>query len=506
MTVSKYDVIIVGAGVGGLIVGALMAAKEGQKVLVLEKENRVGGRAIHFRGEDINTVEDYLNPLEKIAGRLVRSEPDLQIMIDRKLLHGYSFEAGWHGLLVGRMSRICHILNSLGKPLDNIAPYQGFAWWDEGKLYEVTDRGKFPWMSEADFEEMHRIAGEIYRMSTEEARSYNSITLLDWLTQRTNNQKVFDFYDITGAFLIGLNSAREVSAGEYILTTRAVARAGVSLYSGSVATATQPGLHKIAYNLAEVIAEQGGTIRLNSKAKNVVVENNSAVGVIVEGKNGDEEIRASNVVCNIPLQFALKSNLLPEDILPEEFVQKVKHLKSGGGLCPHFGLNRKVIHVPGMYMTKVYPDKSLFPDGVVLGYASNSLLDEGRAPNGKQLIEVWIGFSTEEMKMLWETGKIHMICDLSMDFMRKHHPEFDEALEWALFPMIDHVMSVAPSVDQVWENMPDQKCPNIDGLYFVGDSVRNYAQYTDGVGHGALICMNAMTGKDYLKLLPDYQR
>lgn len=47
----KYDVIIIGAGIGGLTAGAILA-KNGKKVLVLEKNPMAGGYAVNFkRGE-----------------------------------------------------------------------------------------------------------------------------------------------------------------------------------------------------------------------------------------------------------------------------------------------------------------------------------------------------------------------------------------------------------------------------------------------------------------------
>ena len=50
MVEAKYDVIIIGAGAAGLGVGAVLAAKERKKVLVVEKEEYVGGRLLSFVG------------------------------------------------------------------------------------------------------------------------------------------------------------------------------------------------------------------------------------------------------------------------------------------------------------------------------------------------------------------------------------------------------------------------------------------------------------------------
>ena len=48
----KYDVIVIGAGVGGPAAGAILAKEEGMKVLVMEKASRVGGRDISFNLSD----------------------------------------------------------------------------------------------------------------------------------------------------------------------------------------------------------------------------------------------------------------------------------------------------------------------------------------------------------------------------------------------------------------------------------------------------------------------
>jgi phytoene dehydrogenase-like protein len=44
----KYDIIIIGAGLGGLIAGAKLS-REGKKVLLIEQHNRPGGCATTFK-------------------------------------------------------------------------------------------------------------------------------------------------------------------------------------------------------------------------------------------------------------------------------------------------------------------------------------------------------------------------------------------------------------------------------------------------------------------------
>ena len=47
---NDYDVIVVGCGIAGSVVGAILSNMERQKVLILEASSQIGGRATSFRG------------------------------------------------------------------------------------------------------------------------------------------------------------------------------------------------------------------------------------------------------------------------------------------------------------------------------------------------------------------------------------------------------------------------------------------------------------------------
>jgi len=49
---ARYDVVVIGAGLGGLTAGAILA-REGRKVLVIERSNSVGGAASSYKVGDL---------------------------------------------------------------------------------------------------------------------------------------------------------------------------------------------------------------------------------------------------------------------------------------------------------------------------------------------------------------------------------------------------------------------------------------------------------------------
>ncbi len=78
----KYDIVIIGAGLGGLTAGAKLA-KEGRKVLVLEQHNRPGGCATTFQRGDF-TLEVGLHEMDGPSQRDMKTRifNDLDVFSD----------------------------------------------------------------------------------------------------------------------------------------------------------------------------------------------------------------------------------------------------------------------------------------------------------------------------------------------------------------------------------------------------------------------------------------
>src|SRR5207253_6490346 len=75
---ARYDVVVIGAGLGGLTAGAILA-RAGRKVLVIERSNSVGGAASSYKSGDLfvegslHETSDPNDPRDPKHSALVRA-------------------------------------------------------------------------------------------------------------------------------------------------------------------------------------------------------------------------------------------------------------------------------------------------------------------------------------------------------------------------------------------------------------------------------------------------
>ncbi len=149
-----YDAVIIGAGLAGLSAAALLATEEKRKVLVLEKEDYVGGRLVSFAAEN-GTLKLHGKSLDhkkfkkvmaSVYAWVARSEPDMETMLKEKLLDGYSFEAGGHATFWGTKGRVGFLLGYLDKAVP-LPGNEGFSVVDpeEYKLFPMEKGGNYGW-------------------------------------------------------------------------------------------------------------------------------------------------------------------------------------------------------------------------------------------------------------------------------------------------------------------------------------------------------------------------
>ncbi|MCK9233390.1 MAG: NAD(P)/FAD-dependent oxidoreductase, partial [Syntrophales bacterium] len=141
----NYDVIVVGAGVGGLTVASL-AALEGLKTLLVEQCDRVGGRALSIRGEEIlaRGAAWYKGLLAKQYSWIPYSEPDLDEIIAKGMLKGYTLDVGYHGVALNGDGYFLDLDERLGTGVQMVgnlnSTYIGDEWYMDFHAGKIDDR------------------------------------------------------------------------------------------------------------------------------------------------------------------------------------------------------------------------------------------------------------------------------------------------------------------------------------------------------------------------------
>jgi len=504
---SNYDVVIVGCGIAGSIVGAILSSLEHRKVLILEHSPVIGGRAISFRGDEIRDAGDFKRILGLSANAWVseRSEPELSEMIKRRLLDGYVLEAGGRGAWYTNRGRVSHALAAFNKP-SIFYPNVGFVWYDhQWKPHKVVRGVRYGWMTEEDYTEMVKVHKRKLQVRTiAEAEKLDRVTLKDWLQQITSNEKALEFHYAMGTFQSIIDDPALNSAGENLKCFLQVQETGVHITHGSWGFAGDPGHRFIPEGFAAVVRDNGGQIVTNAKVKEISVQGGEVTGLIAEIGGEAVEIKAPVVVSTVPPKAMLK--LLPQGVLPDDFVRLCERVINTSMIGGQFGLTKPLsdfceveADARAFYHTAMLiPESSgLFRGNVPLDAGTVSQNAPTVAPAGKYLALMSSSVLSDEAR---DQKKVNIVIDKTLDFMDTAFPGWWGALEWMLFTVGESAMCWRHPED---ENL-DIKCPSVDGLYFAGDAFgeRINAGGVESATHSGFICASAIAGKDYLEMLP----
>ncbi|MBI1735792.1 MAG: FAD-dependent oxidoreductase [Candidatus Rokubacteria bacterium] len=495
----RFDIVAVGAGLGGLCAAALLAAREGRRILVLERASQLGGRATSFVGQELASWDDYARPLG-VAGRtrVHRAIPDADTIVREHRLDGYVFETGIHGIFP--WGRITHILNAIGKPVP-LAPNDAAAFYSGGRFHRVRRGERFPWMNERDHRDTKTLVREMLRMDAREIDDLDHVPFGVWLRERTDSERAIEFHNVMAGINLTLTDLAKMSTGDNIRINRQCVFAGYNMANGGTGALGEPGYRMVFDRLAEAIRAAGGEVRTNSRVTEILVRGRQVTGVAVQGPTGTYEVRAPAVVSNVPIQNTF--TLLPETLFPAEWVQRVRGFWSAGGLCVTYGMRRPLLR-EAAYVPKLLTAADAGTDAdLFYVYWPSSAWAPTRAPLGEQLVEGYVPLTEAETR---DQGVLDRVCDAILAFMRAEYPGFDRDLKWVVFPVTNFLCGVAPSPHQVGEAKPEIASPHVDGLYFTGDTVKGWGCAADAAVHAALLCASAVGTQDYLQVVPSFMR
>jgi len=125
------------------------------------------------------------------------------------------------------------------------------------------------------------------------------------------------------------------------------------------------------------------------------------------------------------------------------------------------------------------------------------------APPGKHVIAYSIALTEDE---LHDRDKVNRVIDLGRDIFHKTFPKMKADTLWEIWTCSDKGFGDWPPPGA---RRPDTTQPGLEGLFFAGDGygARTWGSGMDAAIHSALLCVDAMTGQNFVeKVLPDYHR
>jgi phytoene desaturase len=248
LAMKTYDVVIVGAGAGGLFAAACLV-NAGRSVLLLDGSEVLGGRAssVQIDGFTVNKgaialktggVMEEIMRESGVALDVRIPEPRTTFRVDGKIVN--SGKGGLGILLAGLTKSAAKI----------------------GAKFVDARNGDLP----------------------EEQQ-----TTKEWLTTFTRNKTVHGLFRNLCAILFSVNP-EELPARTFL---------SFFARSASVPIGFCPrGTIGVWQDIAAAIQARGGEIRLATPVKQIVVENGIATGVVVDGPDGPQTIAARAVISN----------------------------------------------------------------------------------------------------------------------------------------------------------------------------------------------------------------
>lgn len=413
MTSKRYDTVVIGSGVHGLSVAALLAHL-GYKTLVVEKLSEIGGR--------FSTV-DY---------------------------NGYKIPTG--GCMIPQAGSFKRLCDEIGVEFQVCAIPQA-TYLIDGKKFRPPPKGGIAAIlaqlckSEA---ELSRILNAIRRTRAWELPS-DEITLRDWLLQYTDNEMVLEFFNNLCVAWIIINSW-EASAKSFFQFL-------FEVMSDWTQSALAPqGSIVLMESLARVVREKGGDVWTSCTAKEILVTDGIAQGIIVD-KDGEGEIEVA-------------AKVVISDTGPKETIRL-----AGSGNFDEGHLREVSRMVSGiMFSAAIVSDRPLYDEPVIVTLKARrmlSLIDmtlpcPQLAPPGKHL---YITYSAP--KSMTEPCDFKEEADLLVQDLSDNIPEFEkhgEVLHMACFrgdwPVVRNVARVGYS--------PISRKTPVENLYNVGDGVGSF--------------------------------
>lgn len=451
---SKYDVVVIGAGSAGLSAGALLA-KEGKKVLVVERSPYLGGRGMAIDDE------------------------------------GFKVNLGGH-LIEDSGSGLTKVFEHVGKTLIHGEVSNEMPVWDNEKGTWGSIRDRYA----GNKDELKKVIKALGETSWDELEQWDDRSLREWIHQHTHDQGVVDLFEFLAVLECLTDEWWDHSASDNLWVRKMHYE---EKHSAAYSCWPGQGWDGMWQDLADAIVEHGGEVRLGTSVERVLIEDHQVVGVTLPREprmlpnEVFEEIvvETSCVISTLPVWNVLK--VVPEWELPDWYTAQIRHLSQDRFRVSWLNLYLATEEPVTMYDPKELSTWLATPHSPTPGYMfDQAAMDPSSAPDGMHLYVmggVIPGSKGRDQRYLldmferFEAGIKVMYPGFEKSVWRRRSLVFDPAFGVVQKPML------------VGQYRPHWRAPNVDGLYFASETFKSRGVGTDRAARAALTVVEDYLGR-----------
>lgn len=437
-TLDGKKVVVVGTGIGGAGVSALLA-KEGADVLILERNAFPGGKAASFEREGFvyDSGVHWLARGERGPLGEIATEAGVELEF-RSMDDGVQFSLG------GRTA-------TLPTDMDDEDSMKGFF----SELGVIPENISDAW---AFFEDVMRVKSPL------ELDELDGVSLADYVSKFVSDDP---FYRLIEAFagIYMVIGPHQSSAGEFILCLSTHIREKSLSYPLG-------GMRAIPLAYLKATETRGGAVRYASPVERIVVEAGRVRGVEADGF-----IPADIVISNTGIKETVE--LVGRHNVPEQYLKRVENFRlSYGAVSVKYALDAEVVKPPVIFH---YPDTSvqeLADRQAAIFIPVPSAADSSLAPPGCQMVLaaslVPPGLESPEEADIFCT----VVNDRIENTMQDLFPDIERHVIWKMRTNTRYiaeisgrktgeVIGLAQNRHQIGKNRPENRTP-VEGLFLVG--------------------------------------